>query len=265
MRVHLALFLTLGFVIAGQALYAQGTAGSIVGTVKDSSGAIIPGSPVVVRNQATNIARNATSNESGDYNVPLLPPGVYDVAVQQPGFRNAIYSNVTVDVNQTVRVDVTLVVGNQTEQVEVIGAAPLLNTDTSAVGQVVSQQSVSELPINQRNFVSFAYLVPGVQLPAQGTNASTQGVAMNVNGARDTMNNYLIDGIDDNDLVINQYSAIPSLDAIQEFKVQSGNYSAEYGRSGGGQVNVIIKSGTNEVHGTAYEFGRNRHMHAKKY
>src|SRR5262249_1650799 len=224
------------FLLVSHDLNAQGTAGAIVGTVKDSTGAIIPGVPVVVRSQATNIARNVTSNESGDYNVPLLPPGVYEVSAQQTGFRNAVYSNITVDVNQTVRVDVALAVGNQAEQVEVTAAAPLVNTDTSSVGEVVNLQSINELPLNQRNFVSFAYLAPGVQLPAQGTNASTQGIAMNVNGARDTMNNYLIDGVDDNDLVINQYSAIPSMDAIQEFKVQSGNYSAEYGRSGGGQV-----------------------------
>jgi len=260
-----ALMLSLGFLFVSQRVYGQGTTGAIVGTVKDSSGAIIPGAPVTVRNQATNIVRNATSNERGDYNVPLLPPGLYEVSVLQSGFRNAVYSNLTVDVNQTVRVDVTLTLGNQSEEVKVTEAAPLLNTDTSSVGQVVGLQSVTELPINQRNFVSFAYLVPGVQLPAQGTNASTQGIAMNVNGARDTMNNYLIDGVDDNDLVINQYSAIPSLDAIQEFKVQSGNYSAEYGRSAGGQVNVLLKSGTNEFHGTAYEFVRNRHMDAKNF
>jgi hypothetical protein len=246
-------------------VYGQGTAGSIVGTVKDSSGAIVAGVTVTVRNPSTNATRKVQTNADGDYSVPLLPPGTYEVLVEQPGFRNSVSSNIPLEVNQTVRVDVTLVVGNQTEQVEVTGAAPLVNTDTSALGQVVNQQSVSTLPLNQRNFVSFAYLVPGVQLPAEGSIDSTQGLAMSVNGARETANNFLIDGIDDNDLVINQYSAIPSLDAIQEFKVQSGNYSAEYGRSGGAQVNVLLKSGTNEIHGTAYEFIRNRHMDAKNF
>src|SRR5262249_668397 len=144
----IVLLVSLGFLLVSQDLDAQGTAGSIVGTVKDPSGAIIPGAPVIIRNLATNTARNATSNESGAYNVPLLPPGLYEVSVQQEGFRNAVYSNVTVDVNQTVRVDVTLVVGNQTEEVDVTSAAPLLNMDTSGVGQVINLQNVTELPIN---------------------------------------------------------------------------------------------------------------------
>ena len=124
---------------------------------------------------------------------------------------------------------------------------------------------MSTLPLNQRNFVSFAYLIPGVQFAAEGSLDSTQGLALSVNGARETANNFLIDGIDDNDLVINQYSAVPSLDAVQEFKVQSGNYTAEFGRSGGAQINVLLKSGTNQFHGTAFEFLRNRHLDAKNF
>ena len=145
------------------------------------------------------------------------------------------------------------------------GEAPLIQTDTSSLGNVIDQTNVSTLPLNQRNWVSFTYLVPGAQFHAEGSIDSTQGLALSVNGARETANNFLIDGIDDNDLVINQYSAIPSLDAIQEFKVQSGNYTAEYGRSGGAQVNVALKSGSNQFHGTAFEFLRNRHMDAKNY
>jgi hypothetical protein len=246
-------------------LQAQGTSGAIVGTVRDSSGAIVPGVSVTIRNQQTNLSRVVRANESGNYNVSLLPPGVYDVSVEQTGFRNELFSNIALEVNQTVRVDVSLVLGNQTEEVEVTETGPLVSTDTSSLGQVIDQQRVSDLPLNQRNFVSLAMVAPGVSLPAEGSNASNQGVAMNVNGARDTSNNYLIDGIDDNDLVINQYSAIPSLDAIQEFKVQSGNYTAEYGRSGGAQVNVLIKSGTNDFHGTIYEFLRNRRMDSKNF
>jgi hypothetical protein len=246
-------------------LSAQGTSGSVVGTVKDASGATVAGAVVVVRNVGTNISRSTPTSPEGDYNVPLLPPGTYDVTVQQPGFRNAVFNNVTLDVSQTVRVDAILTVGNQAEVVEVNEAAPLLNTDTSSIGQVVSQQSVNQLPMNQRNFVGLAYLAPGVALPTPGTTSSTQGLSISVNGKKDNTNNFMIDGIDDNDTVINQYSAIPSMDAIAEFKVQTGNYSAEYGRSAGGQVNVLLKSGTNQYHGTAYEFLRNRHMDAKNY
>ncbi len=261
------LILLLSAVIASvaPALYGQGTTGSVVGTVKDSSGAIVAGATVTVRNQGTNTVRNATTTSDGDFNVPLLPPGTYDVTIQKPGFRDAVYKDVTLDVNQTARVDGTLAVGTQSETVNVESAAPLVNTDTSSVGQVISDQSVNELPMNQRNFVGLAYLTPGGALPTEGTTASTQGLSISVNGKKDNMNNFMIDGIDDNDTVIGQYAAIPTLDSIEEFKVETGNYSAEYGRNAGGQVNVLIKSGTNEYHGTAYEFVRNRHMDAKNF
>ena len=246
-------------------LFGQGTTGSVVGTVKDSSGALVSGAIVTIKNQGTNTVRNTTTNADGDYSVPLLPPGAYDVTIEQPGFSVAAYKNVTLDVNQTVRVDGSLVLGTQASTVDVDAAAPLVNTDTSSIGQVISDQSVNELPMNQRNFVGLAYLTPGGALPTEGTTSSTQGLSISVNGKKDNMNNYMIDGIDDNDTVIGQYSAIPSMDAIEEFKVETGNYSAEYGRNAGGQVNVLLKSGTNEFHGTAYEFVRNRHMDAKNF
>ncbi len=243
--------------------YGQANTASIVGTVRDSSGAVVPKITIQVRNEATNISRTATSSASGDYSVPLLQPGIYEVSANAPGFRKVAYSHITLEVNQTVRVDVGLTLGGLQSEVQVTAAAPLLQTDTSSVGQVVSQTQVSNLPLNQRNFVTFAYLAPGIQIAAQGTLDSTQGLALSANGARETANNFLIDGVDDNDLVINQYSALPPVDAIQEFKVQSGSYSAEYGRSAGAQINVDLKSGTNNYHGTAYEYVRNRHMDAK--
>jgi hypothetical protein len=205
--------LITGFFIAAS-LWAQGENASIIGTVRDASAAPISGTPVIIRNQATNVTRKVATNATGDYSVPLLQPGQYEVKVEQSGFRSAVYSNVSLEVSQTVRVDVTLQVGDRAEKVEVVDTPPLVQTDTSSLGQVVNQKNVSTLPLNQRNFVSFAYLVPGVQFPAEGSIDSTQGLAMSVNGARETSNNFLIDGTDDNDLVINQYSAIPSLDAI---------------------------------------------------
>ena len=261
-KVALCLFATVSMTIHG---WAQGTTGSIVGKVQDATGAVLAGAPVSIRNQGTNVNRTVMTNSLGEYSVPLLPPGSYEVTVDRPGFRKAVSSDVKLDVNQTARVDIKLEVGNQAQQVDVVASSTLVQTDTSSLGQVVDQRSVSQLPLNQRNFVSFAYLVPGAQLPAEGSIDSTQGLALSVNGARETANNFLIDGIDDNDLVINQYSAIPSLDAIQEFKVQSGNYTAEYGRSGGAQINVLLKSGTNEFHGTAFEFLRNRHLDSKNF
>ena len=258
-------FIALWLVAACCLLQGQGTNGVILGTARDATGAVISGAKVTVRNEATNVARSVLSNTAGDYSVPLLPPGSYQVTVEQAGFRNAIYGPIGLSVNQTIRVDASLTVGSQTERVEVTEANTLIQTDTSSIGAVVNQRNISTLPLNERNFVSFAYLVPGVQLPAQGSLDSTQGLALSVNGARETANNFLIDGIDDNDLVINQYSAVPTLDAVQEFKVQSGNYTAEFGRSGGAQINLLLKSGTNDIHGTAYEFLRNRHLDAKNY
>ena len=246
-------------------LKGQGTSGTIVGTVLDPSGATVPNASVNIINKGTNEMRVAKTGANGDYSMPLLPPGSYQVSVEVPGFAKAETSVVSLSVNQTVRIDVNLALGQSAQAIQVTGEAPLIQTDTSSLGNVIDQTNVSTLPLNQRNWVSFTYLVPGAQFPAEGSIDSTQGLALSVNGARETANNFLIDGIDDNDLVINQYAAIPSLDAVQEFKVQSGNYTAEYGRSGGAQINVALKSGTNQFHGTAFEFLRNRNMDAKNY
>ena len=259
-------FLVLGvLLLTASPILAQGTNGTIVGTVVDPSGAAIAHASIAIENQGTNDVRNASSGTDGQYSVPLLPPGTYAVTITAPGFIKSVSNGVTLLVDQTVRVNAQLKVGETSQTIEVTGAEPILQTDSSSLGDVVNQRNVSTLPLNQRNFVSFTYLVPGAQFAAEGSIDSTQGLALSVNGARETANNFLIDGIDDNDLVINQYSAIPSLDAVQEFKVQSGNYTAEYGRSGGAQINVVLKSGTNQFHGTAFEFLRNRRMDSKNY
>jgi hypothetical protein len=156
-------------------------------------------------------------------------------------------------------------VGQPSEHVVVTESVPIVQTDTSTLGQVIERKQVSELPLNERNFLTFALLVPGGQLPVAGSQNSTQGGAISVNGAREQSNDFLLDGVDNNDLYINQYSVLPSVDAIQEFKVQSSSYSAEFGRGGGAQVNVVLKSGTNEFHGSGFEFLRNRHMDAKNF
>ncbi len=246
-------------------LFASGPTGTITGTITDSSGAVIPNARVVVHNEGTNATREAKCNSDGDYTVALLPPGRYRVAVESPGFRRSVIHGVNLDVDQTVRLDFALVVGLVTEEVTVKDTPPIVQTDTSTLGQVLSNRMVQDLPLNERNFLSFALLVPGGELPAEGSQNSTQGGAINVNGARDQSNNFLLDGVDNNDPYLNQYVALPSIDAIQEFKVQSGNYSAEFGRAGGAQVNVVLKSGTNTLHGILFEFLRNRQMDAKNY
>lgn len=260
--------LCLLFVLAGlltAPLLAVGPTGTIVGTVSDPSGAVVPSAQVTVRNQETNAARQVETNEDGDYTVPLLPPGLYQISAEKAGFRRSLYSSVDLNVDQTVRVDFTLQVGHLREEVAVTESVPVIQTDTSALGQVIDRRQVRNLPLNERNFLSFALLVPGGQMPVEGSQNSTQGGAIAVNGAREQSNDFLLDGVDNNDLYINQYSVLPSVDAIQEFKVQSANHSAEFGRSGGAQINIILKSGTNEIHGSAFEFLRNRHLDAKNF
>jgi len=236
-----------------------------VGMVTDKSGALVQRAKVTVRNQETNSLRTVETDQHGEYTVPLLFPGYYEVAVEMSGFRRSIQKDVKLDVDQTLRVDFGLQLGNLAEVVTVSESVPLIQTDTSALGQVVDQGKVSELPLNQRNFLTFALLVPGAQTPAEGSQNSSQGGAISVNGAREQSNNFLLDGVDNNDPYINQYSVLPSIDAIQEFKVQSSGYSAEFGRTGGAQINIVLKSGANKAHASAFEFVRNRRLDAKNY
>jgi hypothetical protein len=246
-------------------LLASGPTGTIVGTVVDVSGGVVVQAKVTVRSEETNAVRKVETDGEGDFTVTLLPPGQYQVAVEKAGFRRTAYNNVKLDVNQTVRVDFALQVGELTQEIIVTEAVPLIQTDTSALGQVMDQPKVNRLPLNERNFLTFALLVPGAQLPAEGSQNSAQGGALSVNGAREQSNNFLLDGVDNNDLYINQYTVLPSVEAIQEFKVESSNYAAEFGRSGGAQINIALKSGTNQFHGGLFEFVRNRRLDAKNF
>lgn len=259
---HLAWLLAL---LLPLPLLASGPTGTITGTITDPSGAVVPKAHVVIVDEGTNTARDADSNENGDYTVALLPPGRYAISVDKAGFRRSVMRGVSVDVDQTVRLDFALRVGAAAEELNVTDTPPLVQSDTSTLGQVVNNRLVQQLPLNERNFLAFALLVPGAHLPAEGSQNSTQGGAISVNGAREQSNNFLLDGVDNNDPYINQYVALPPVDAIQEFKVQSSDYSAEFGRGGGAQVNVILKSGTNQFHGSLFEYFRNRRMDAKNY
>jgi Carboxypeptidase regulatory-like domain/TonB dependent receptor len=258
------LLLIVGYFLSAAA-FASGPTGSITGTVTDPSGAVVRAARLTVINEGTNAVRSAETNDDGDFTVALLPPGRYRVTAESTGFRKSIFNDVSVDVDQTVRIDFKLEVGATTEEVKVKDTPPAIQTDTSTLGQVVNNRLVADLPLNERNFLNFALLVPGSQLPAGGSQNSTQGGALSVNGAREQANNFLLDGVDNNDPYINQYVALPSVDAIQEFKVQSSDYSAEYGRASGAQINVILKSGTNAFQGTLFEYFRNRNLDAKNY
>jgi hypothetical protein len=250
-------------------LGAQTTAGSIVGTVTDPSGAIVAGAAITITNMGTNIAVKTTSDSSGEYVVTPLEVGKYSVAVEATGFKRSLRPDIQVNVQDRVRVDAKLEVGKSTETVEVTAAAPILETDTSYLGEVVDSQRIVDLPLNGRFFTRLAVLTAGTApTPAGARDENTGGFS--ANGVRPYQNNYILDGVDNNSLsedLSSQTSFVvgPPPDAIQEFKVQTNSMSAEFGRSGGAVLNVTIKSGTNQLHGTAYEFLRNSDLDANNF
>jgi hypothetical protein len=246
-------------------VYGQRVTGSIDGRVSDASGAILPGVELTVTNESTGQTRTAITNETGLYNVPQLSSGTYSVQASLPGFRTEVRRGIIVEVDRNARIEIQLQVGEVAEKVEVVADAPLVQVDTSALGQVIDAQRVAQLPLNGRDFLQLASLTPGVQSVSEGSNLSTQSGSVNVNGAREVFNNFMLDGIDNNDSGPAQLVIVPSVDSIQEFKVQTSNYSAEYGRSAGGLINVSTKSGSNGFHGSVYEFLRNSAMDARNF
>ena len=245
--------------------WAADAHGTILGSVSDQTGAALVGAKVTFRQKATNFIRLGVTGSSGEYSEPLLPPGTYDVTFEATGFRRTVLSDIPLQVDQIERLDVSLKVGSVTETIVITGQQPLLETDSSGLGNVLSGKQVETLPLNERDFLNFALLVPGVHTPIPGSDNSTQGGSVSVDGAREMSNNFVIDGADNNDALINRRTVVPSVDAIEEFKVQSTTYSADYGRNGGAQVNIVLKSGANTLHGGVFEFFRNKVIDAKDY
>jgi hypothetical protein len=248
---------------------AQTTAGAIVGTVSDPSGAIIAGATITVTNMDTNISVRATTDQAGNYVVTPLNVGRYSVSVEAAGFKRSVRSDITLNVQDRLRVDAALEVGAVTDTVEVAAAAPMLETDTSYLGEVVDSQRIVDLPLNGRIFTRLAVLTAGTTPTVHGARDENSG-GFSSNGVRPYQNNYLLDGVDNNSLsedLVSQQSFVigPPPDAIAEFKVQTNSMSAEFGRSGGAVLNVTIKSGTNQLHGTVYEFLRNSALDAKNF
>lgn len=239
--------------------------GEILGTVTDQSGAVVSGARVTITNPAMGAARISETGGAGEYRVPLLSPGTYVVRVSKQGFREAVADNITLAVDQTARVDLHLDIGRGSERILIEGATPLVETDTAKVGYTFGEHTIENLPLNQRNFLEFALLVPGAQTPAQGSQNIGTGGSFSINGAREQSNNFLLDGTDNNDPLVNQYGTLPPVEAIREFKVQTSVSSADYGRTAGAQINVALKSGTNSFHASAFEFVRNRHLDAKNF
>ncbi len=267
-RSALAMLLVLFAVWFGAAegAMAQTATGQITGTVKDAAGAVLAKAKVKVNNAQTGLTRETATNDEGNYSFPLLPVGVYTVTGEQTGFRTAKKLNITINVDQIVRADFDLTVGEVSAIVEVESGAVALDTETASIGQVVSQKQVTQLPLNGRNFLSLLFLNGGTVETGgeQGTMRQGAGNAISINGARPTSNNYLLDGTSNTDTALGTPAAILSIDAIQEFKEQTGTYSAEYGFSAN-QVNIVSKTGTNDLHGAVFWFGRNDAFDANNY
>ncbi len=250
--------------------FAQ-TFGEMTGTVVDSSNAIVPAASVSVTNTATNQVRQADTNSSGNYTVPFLPPGVYQVRVEKQGFKIAARNNVSLQVADSVRVNFTMELGSVSETIEVQSGATLLTTEGGTVGTVIDNKRIVELPLNGRNYLQMVALSPNVSAEqgAGGEAAARKGgtrteKSISVAGARNQFNHYTLDGIENTDMSYNLYALQPSIDALQEFKIETGVYSAEFGR-GAVQINVATKAGSNSFHGTAFEFGRSDAFDAKEY
>jgi hypothetical protein len=263
MRSALIAFLGASLAIAAG---AQVTTGTILGTVRDPSGAVVPQVSIALINQRTNASRSAATTERGEYSFPGLPPSEYTIKAESKGFKTFIARDVILPVGQDVRQDIVLQVGDVAEQVSVAAEAPLLQSDTSALAHVVDQRKIVELPLNGRNFLELAALSAGAspKTPFRTTQFGNRNQYITVGIGRDSSTNYLIDGIEARSLRFNNSSLQPSIDALQEFKVERNSFSAEYGR-GVAVVNAAIKSGTNNLHGAVYEFFRNDKLDARNF
>ena len=265
-RIPIGLLILILLVGTGRMFGQAGATGTILGTVTDSTGAIIPNVKVTVINTATNVAFRTTTSSAGDYYAPSLNPGTYSVSAEAKGFQKSLTTGFVLAVDQKVRIDLALKPGAVTDTVEVTAQAVELDTDTAALSQLVSQQQVEELPLDGRNFVQLLFLGAGAVTIGgeQGTMRQGEGNAISINGGRPEGNNFTLDGLVNTDQAMETPAVILSQDAIQEVKVESGIYPAEYGFSAS-QVNVVSKGGTNKLHGTVFESDRNNAFDAKPF
>jgi hypothetical protein len=244
------------------------TFAAVTGEVTDTTGAVMPNVTVTATNTGTNVARTTSTNGAGLYNFPDLVPAVYQIKVTAEGFQTTV-STVELQVQQTARIDLVLSVGQASQTVEVSAAAAALTTESATVGTVIAEKSINELPLNGRNFlqlvalapnVSYGFAPPSIASSRQGGDRVNQNIS--VAGMRGVWNNYTLDGVSNTDPNFNLYIQLPSIDALQEFKVQSGIYPAEFGREAA-QINVSTKSGSNDFHGSLFEFLRNSSLDAR--
>jgi len=249
--------------------FSQSTGGRILGRVADPTGAVLAGVKVTLTNEATGATRNTQTNANGDYTFVEVVPGTYRVEYELTGFKKSVQKSVTVDVNQVVTLNQTLAIGATQETVEVTSEAPQVDTTSTQLGAVINDRSVNELPLNTRDTYQFLQLQPGVQsqLGSSGSlfYGSDSAGSVSVNGGRGRSNNFSVNGGDANDQFVNLPTIQPTPDSIEEFRVITNTFDAEYGRNSGAVVNVITKSGTNNFHGNLYEYFRNKVLNAQGY
>src|ERR1700728_3660414 len=250
-------------------LSAQSVSGRIVGRIADPTGAVLAGAKVTLINDATGQHRDALTNGSGDYTFVEVAPGTYTVQFELTGFKKNVQKNVIVDVNQVVTLNSTLQIGGSQETVEVTSEAPQVDTSSTQLGAVINDRSVNELPLNTRDTYQFLQLQPGVQAQLGSSGSlfagSSDAGSVSVNGGRTRANNFSVNGGDRHDQFVNTPTIQPTPDAVEEFRVITNTFDAEYGRNSGSVVNVITKSGGNTFHGNLYEYFRNTVLDARGY
>jgi len=247
-------------------LRGQQETASITGQITDPSGGAVPGARVTIKNQASGASFASLSDSDGFYRAPQLRPAVYTISANASGFSTTVREGVQARVNDRLRVDLALKVGSVNESVLVTGAPPLLQTEDATVGQVIDNQKIVQLPLNGRSWLQLALLSPGAVTFGTYDSYNPQSQVMNLGGNRTNQMDFLIDGADNTSFVISGGAQVhPPVDSLQEFKVETNNYAPDTGRLGGSVVNATIKSGSNSLHGSAYEFLRNRELNARNY
>src|SRR5580700_3641888 len=246
---------------------AQSTGGRIRGTVTDPSGGAVAAAKVTLINEATNVSRDSDAGANGEYLFIEVPVGSYEIDVTQQGFKKYVRKGIALDLNEVISIDIALQLGTSAETVEVTGAPPVVDTTSTQLGAVVNERASTQLPLNQRDVYQLLQLQPGVQsqLGNDTFYGSDKAGVVTVNGGRGRANNYSVNGGDGNDLFANLPAIEPSPDSIEEFRVISNSFDAEYGRNSGAVVNVVTKSGTNNIHGSFYEFFRNDVLNAHPF
>src|SRR5436190_24295829 len=265
MRTTMTLRALILVLFAGvQGMYGQGNA-TIVGVVSDSTNAAVPSARVTLLNEATGIRATAVTDSGGRYNFPQLAVGNYRVEIVSEGFKKATQSGINLTPEQISSVNLTLEVGNVTESIEVSSVAPALETVSSSVRSVVRRELIEDLPLNGRNALDLATLLPGAVNQSGARVSLSQENGVSVNGARGSDNNVLLDGGANVDVYNGTPNSLPNPDALQEFSVSTSTFSAEYGRTAGSLVSAVTRGGSNQYHGTVYEYLRNDAMDARAF